>query len=176
MEIADRCVCLQHQQLLIDSAPCRKRQTRPRTLDPTPFLHTSSMAPHAMQTNLGPLTTSTSPHGRLKWVNQNKHCHQHQMRITRSVCECVWPTEQHPDVWWWFMLLDENSNSHPAELQQPVAAAVKTCCLLCPSSRCAAGDAGAGGEEDLSLPADGARALGAPFLPDTTVQTPLPTH
>lgn len=42
--------------------------------------------------------------------------------------------------------------------------------------RCAAGDADAGGEEDLSLPADGGHTAGHLVLPDTTVQTPLRTH
>lgn len=39
--------------------------------------------------------------------------------------------------------------------------------------RCAAGDADTGGEEDLSVPADGGHAVGHPYLPDTTVQTSL---
>lgn len=43
-------------------------------------------------------------------------------------------------------------------------------------SRCAARDADAGGEEDLSVPADGGHAAGHPVLPDTTVQTPVRTH
>lgn len=42
--------------------------------------------------------------------------------------------------------------------------------------RCAAGDADACGEEDLSVPADGGHAVGHPVLPDTAVQTPLRTH
>lgn len=45
-----------------------------------------------------------------------------------------------------------------------------------PFYRCAAGDADAGGEEDLSVPADGGHAFGHPVLPDTAVQTPLRTH
>lgn len=39
--------------------------------------------------------------------------------------------------------------------------------------RCAARDADTGGEEDLSVPADGGHAVGHPYLPDTTVQTSL---
>lgn len=42
--------------------------------------------------------------------------------------------------------------------------------------RCAAGDADAGGEEDLPVPADGGHAVSRAVLPDTTVQTPLRTH
>lgn len=42
--------------------------------------------------------------------------------------------------------------------------------------RCPAGDADAGGEEDLSVPADGGHAVGHPVLPDPTVQTPLRAH
>lgn len=48
--------------------------------------------------------------------------------------------------------------------------------LLPPFFRCAARDADAGGEEDLSVPADGGHAAGHPVLPDTTVQTPVRTH
>lgn len=48
--------------------------------------------------------------------------------------------------------------------------------LLTSLSRCAARDADAGGEEDLSVPADGGHAVGHPVLPDTSVQTPLRTH
>ena len=39
--------------------------------------------------------------------------------------------------------------------------------------RCAAGDADASGEEDLSIPADGGHAFDHPYLPDTTVQASL---
>ena len=42
--------------------------------------------------------------------------------------------------------------------------------------RCTASDADAGGQEDLSVPADGGHTLGHSLLPDTTVQTLIRTH